>query len=252
MNLYSRNRETFEKLERILISQKKRYPELLRQMREDLPHDSVFVMRHVHGDAIPDEQILQHFDPHFEVAMEAMQGRGNAMLGEWEHSSKFPNPFLDAGCKVGLVGGTDHFREWAPNHFCLTGFWVKEVSADGVWEAIRNRYTLAMSDSRVAMTTRCKGTPMGSTVTLAGDEAMRVGVEVSCGHNIRRVTLMRDGEFLPWTEVGEKQATLDLADETVLPGKHWYVVTAEVDTGHGPDNEGVCHASPYFVWKESK
>jgi len=93
---------------------------------------------------------------------------------------------------------------------------------------------------------------MGSTVTLAGDEAMRVGVEVSCGHNIRRVTLMRDGELLPWTEVGEKQATLDLVDETVLPGKHWYVVTAEVDTGHGPDNEGVCHASPYFVWKESK
>jgi len=252
MNLYSRNRETFEKLERILISQKKRYPELLRQMREDLPHDSVFVMRHVHGDAIPDEQILQHFDPHFEVAMEAMQGRGNAMLGEWEHSSKFPNPFLDAGCKVGLVGGTDHFREWAPNHFCLTGFWVKEVSADGVWEAIRNRYTFAMSDSRVAMTTRCKGVAMGESVTLAADEPMRVGVEVSCGHNIRRVTLMRDGELLPWTEVGEKQATLDLVDETVLPGKHWYVVTAEVDTGHGPENEGICHASPYFVWKESK
>ena len=32
----------------------------------------------------------------------------------------------------------------------------------------------------------------------------------------------------------------------------WYGVTAEVDTGHGPDNEGICHASPYFVWKESK
>lgn len=250
MNMYSRDRALFEKLERILISQDYHYPEVLRQMREDLPHDSVFVMRHVHGNAIPDAQIPQHFDPHFEVAMEAMQGRGNAMLGVVENSSVFPNSFLAAGCKVGLVGGTDHFREWAPNHFCLTGFWVKEVSADGVWEAIRNRYTIAMSDSRVAMLTRCKGAPMGETVTLAGDEPMRVSVQASCAHNIRRITLMRDSELLPWTDIGSKRVTIDLMDEGVSPGKHWYVVTAEVDTGHGSDNTGICHASPYFVWKK--
>ena len=172
------------------------------------------------------------------------------MLGVVERSPIFPNSFLDAGCKVGLVGGTDHFREWAPNHFCLTGFWVKEVSADGVWEAIRNRYTIAMSDSRVAMVTRCKGAPMGETVTLAADEPMRVSVQASCGHNIRRITLMRDGELLPWTEVGAKSAVLELVDEDVSPGTHWYVVTAEVDTGHGADNTGICHASPYFVWKK--
>ena len=251
MNLYSRDRDAFEKLERIIISQDNRYPEILRQLREDLQHDSVYIMRHVHGPAIPDGQILQHFDPHFEVAMEAMQGRGNAMLEECERSSRFPNPFLDAGCKIGLVGGTDHFREWAPNHFCLTGFWVREVSQDGVWEAIRNRYTVAMSDSRVAMVTRCKGTPMGETVTLAADEGMVVSVEVSCGHNIRRITLMRDGELLPWAEVGERHAALDLFDAGVKPGRHWYVVTAEVDTGHGKENVGICHASPYFVWKKS-
>ncbi len=250
MNLYSRDRATFEKLERILIAHAKRYPEALRQVREELPHDSVFVMRHVHGRAIPDEQIPQHFDPHFEVAMEAMQGRGNAMLGEVEGSSRFPNSFLDAGCKVGLVGGTDHFREWAPNHFALTGFWVKEVSADGVCEAIRNRYTFAMSDSRVAMLTRCKGAPMGETVTLAPDEPLRVSVQVSCGHTIRRVTLMRDGELLPWTDVGSTTAALDLVDEAIPAGTHWVVVTVEVDTGHGPGNTGICHASPYFVWKE--
>ena len=252
MNLYSRDRETFKKLERMIIAHDHRYPELLRQIREDLPHDSIYAMRHVHGNAIPDEQILQHFDPHFEVAMEAMQGRGDAMLGEWENSSKFPNSFLDAGCKVGLVGGTDHFREWTPNHFCLTGFWVKEVTQDGVWEAIRNRYTFAMSDSRVAMVTRCQGAPMGETVTLAKDEPIKISVEASCAHNIKRVTLMRDGELLPWTDVNAKKASLELVDETAASGKHWYVVTAQVDTGHGPENSGTCHASPYFVWKESK
>ncbi len=252
MNLYSRDRRTFEKLERIIISQDNCYPEILRQLREDVSHDSVFVMRHVHGSAIADEQIPQHFDPHFEPAMEAMQGRGNAMLDVVENSPIFPNSFLDAGCKAGLVGGTDHFREWVPNHFCLTGFWVKEVSQDGVWEAIRNRYTIAMSDVRVAMVTRCKGNPMGETVTLGPEEEMKISVEASCVHNIRRITLMRDGELLPWTEVGGKSVALDIVDDTVEPGTHWYVVTAELDTGHGAENTGMCHASPYFVWKASE
>jgi len=250
MNWYCRERGTFEQLERILISQGRHYPETLRQVREDLPHDSVFVMRHVHGDPIPDGQIMQHFDPHFEVAMEALQGRGNGMFESVESSPLFPTPFLDAGCKVGLVGGTDHYREWAPNHFCLTGFWVKEVSADGVWEAIRNRYTIAMSDSRVAMTTTCKGVPMGGTVVLEAGEAMRVSVQASCGRKIRRVTLIRDGELLPWTDVNAKTAAIDLVDHSVTPGRHWYVATAEVETAYGGDHAGICHASPYFVWQK--
>jgi hypothetical protein len=248
-NWYCRDRETFERLERIFIAHDSAYHDILRQVREELPDGSVFALRHFHGSAIPDEQILQHFDPHFEVAMEAMQGRGNAMLEEREDSSVFPNAFLDAGCKIGLVGGTDHYREWCPNHFCLTGFWVKEVSADGVWEAIRNRFTIAMSDSRVAVTTTCRGNPMGSAVTIGKDEEMRVSLQVSCAHPVRRVTLIRDGEPMAWTDVGAKTASLDLVDESSLPGRHWYVATAEVETGHGGGNLGLCHASPYFVWK---
>ena len=249
-NWYSRDRGTFEKLERIIMAQGEYYPEILRQVREDLPHDSVFVLRHFHGKAIPDEQIMQHFDPHFEVAMEAMQGRGNVMLEKREGSDLFPNSFLTAGCKVGLVGGTDHFREWAPNHFCLTGFWVKEVSADGVWEAIRNRYTIAMSDSRVAMATTCKGIPMGSTVTIKKGEVMRVSLQASCARTIKRAILIRDGEPLAWTEINAKTAALDLVDESVTPGRHCYVATVEVETGYGSDHVGLCHASPYFVWKD--
>ena len=179
-----------------------------------------------------------------------MQGRGNVMLEEREESGLFPTSFLTAGCKVGLVGGTDHFREWCPNHFCLTGFWVKEVSTDGVWEAIRNRFTIAMSDARVAMTATCKGIPMGGTVTIKKNEVMRVSVQASCAHTIKRAMLIRDGEPLAWTEINAKTAALDLVDEAITSGRHWYVATVEVETGYGSDHVGLCHASPYFVWKE--
>jgi hypothetical protein len=248
-NWYTRDRETFERLVRVFIAQDRNYHDILRQLREDFPHDSVIVLRHFHGDAIPDEQILQHFDPHFEVAMEAMQGRCNAMIEPREGCAKFPNSFLDAGCKIGLVGGTDHFRI-CPNHFCLTGFWVKEVSAAGVWEAIRNRYTIAMSDSRVAMKTCCKGLPMGREVTLADGEAFRVTVDASCARRILRAGFMRDGELLPMIDVQAQEATIELTDPSPSPGRHWYVPTLEVETAYEQGHTGICHASPYFVYKQ--
>ena len=245
-NWYSRDRRTFERLERMLISQGLRYHDVLRQVREDLPPDSVFVMRHFHGQGIAEEEIPAHFDPEFEVAMEAMQGRCNAMIEAREGATEFPNQFLNAGCRIGLVGGTDHFRV-CPNHFCLTGFWVKEVTADGVWEAIRSRHTIAMSDSRVAMATSSKAAPMGSDITLDEGEDLCIRLQASCARPIRRATLIRDGDVLPWTDVGATTTTLDLVDPAPTPGRHWYVPTVEVETAYEKDHFGICHGSPYFV-----
>lgn len=250
-NWYCRDRRTFEALERIFIAHMPDYHAALRQVREDLPPDSVLVLRHFHGQAIPNARIHQHVDPHFEVAMEAMQGRGNAMFEANENAGGlFPNQFLDAGCKIGLVGGTDHFREWAPNHFCLTGFWVKEVSADGVWEALRNRCTIAMSNARVALSATCNGLPMGSEVTIAPDQALRVSVHASCARTVRRATLIRDGKPLDWHPVDADTAAIDLVDPGLTPGPHWVVPTVEVETAYDDGRHGICHASPFFIWKD--
>ena len=108
-----------------------------------------------------------------------------------------------------------------------------------------------MSDSRVAMAATCNGFPMGQTVTIKEGEEMRITLQASCAHTIRRVTLIRDGELLDWTDVGSKTVTIDLVDSKITSGSHWYVATAEVDTGHGGGNTGICHASPFFVWKET-
>ncbi len=249
-NWYTRDRKTFDRLQRIFLAQKRDLQNTMRHVREELPPGSVFMLRHFHGQPIPDEQIPQSFDSQLEVAMEAMQGRVNAMLcadNGFDKAPIFPTPFLNAGCKIGLVGGTDHYRR-GPNHHCLTGFWVKDVSADGVWEALRNRYTIAMSDSRVAMATMLNGAPMGESVEVSNGAEIRVQVQASCGHTIRRAMLIRDGEFLPWQEIAATSATFELADPDVGPGAHWYVPTIEVETTIGDDTVGYCHASPSFVF----
>ena len=52
---------------------------------------------------------------------------------------------------LGLVGGSDHSSDAGPNHFCLTGFWVDEVTPEAVWEALWSRRTLAFSNGKISI-----------------------------------------------------------------------------------------------------
>jgi hypothetical protein len=246
-NWYAPDREAFDRLRCILISQDGDRLRTYRHAIEEMPQGSVVALRHFHGRIASDDELIHSFEGQLEVAMEAMQGRINALLESDERFPRYPNLFLDAGFKVGLVGGTDHFRGRGPNRFCLTGFWVKEVSIDGVWEALRNRYTIAMSNARIAIAARMGGQPAGSTVTVDAESDVRIQLSTSCGRQIVRATLIRDGEILPWVPVGAESATLELVDPSPPPGRHWYVPTVQVKTAYGKATPGYGHVSPFFV-----
>jgi hypothetical protein len=270
-NFYAFDRQVFERLRPIVLSYWDR-EEMYTAIKEQLPPASVLALRHFHGFTqgpfgITGEDTATTWDPVLEVAMEAMQIRGNIMLGEaqkerWvraENMPRFPSNFLDAGAKIGLVGGSDHSTGKSPNRYCLTGFWVDDFSARGVWDAIVNRRTVACSNGKVSLWTEMEGMPMGSELSVGG--AVSVGVRLAAPRKIRRVCLMRDGEILEWHRVDSCSIELELVDAAAPPGPHWYVVTAEgtsafqdaegdetdgPNTGHGP-GAVIAHASPYFV-----
>ncbi len=248
-NWYARDRETYDRLRCIMDtgdfreSRRRSY----RLAVEELPVASVLALRHFHGGGLSDAECVQTFEPRLEVAMEAMQGRVNALIEARCGMVLFPNQFLDAGLKVGLIGGTDHYRGKGPNHFCLTGFWVKQRTVEGVWEALHTRHTIAMSDSRIALAATISGEPAGRDVAIKAGEEIRVRLSAACARPIRRATLIRDGEILPWIDVGATATTIDLIDPAPTPGRHWYVPTVEVDTAYGDDNAGYGHTSPFFV-----
>jgi len=246
-NFYARDRDTYDGLRCVLGSQGRYRNRTYRQLVEDFPLDSALALRHFHGNMAEEDHLVQSFEAQLEVAMESMQGRNNNLLVTEGRFTLFPNQFLDAGLKVGLVGGSDHFRARGPNHFCMTGFWVREPTAEGVFEALRNRYTIAMSDSRVSMAARMKGQPAGRSVTVESGEGVRIRLSVSCGHTITRAALIRDGTVMRPVEVGEKRATVELVDSDPSPGRHWYVPTVEVETAYGEGNRGYGHTSPFFV-----
>lgn len=245
-NVYAIDRTIYERLLAIVISHRGDRRLQYRHIHEELPAGSVFVVQHFHGDITGKDEMLASFDPQLEVAMEAMQGRCNALLEHDGGALPFPTAFLDMGCKIGLVGGTDHFRS-GPNNFCLTGFWVRNVSAEGVWEAVRNRYTIAMSNSKISMAATLNGQPMGSSVAVGDQALVRIHLSVSCGRNVRRAALIKDGVTMPWVAVGACSAAIELTDPAPGPGRHWYVPTVEVETAFGDKSPGYGHTSPFFV-----
>ncbi len=245
-NWYAYDRGIFDRLVMLLASHKGSRAHSYRHVLEALPEGMVIAARHFHGECPSRDETLESFEPRLEVAMEAMQGRCNALFDPRDGAVAFPVPFLNLGCRIGILGGSDHFRA-GPNHMALTGFWVKEPSAEGVWEALRNRYTVGMSNAKVALAATLGVAHAGSSVDLPAASDLRIRLSVSCGRTVRRATLIRDGQMLPWVPVDAKERTIDLFDPDVVPGRHWYVPTVEVDSAYGPDAPGYAHTSPFFV-----
>ncbi len=252
-NFYAMDRGVFERL-RALMLVSDHLTALYERIKRELPPGSVTAIRHMHGInedeyGVSGTRVTETHDPELEWAMEAMQTRGNMMVAAYPSWPPFPNNFLSKGAKIGLVGGSDHSRGQGSNRFCLTGFWVHEVSPAGIFRAIRERKTIAASNVKIAVYATLDGRAMGAVVDVSG--SVRITCRLSSAKEIRRVCLMRDGVLLKWTDVGATEATVELVDENVVPGAHWYVVTVDatlVDpepAGYNPAD--LVHASPFFV-----
>ncbi len=247
-NFYSFDRAVFEHLRTILLSRHD-LREIFPAMKQELPEGSAFVIRHFHGMGADEfgvngARVADTHDPDLEWAMEAMQTRGNMMVDAYGTLPMFPSNFLNAGARIGLIGGSDHSRGKGPNRFCLTGFWVPEVTAEAVSEAIRERRTLAMSNGKVAIWATLDGRPMGSEVVT--EPPVTVVASVSSAYPLRRACLIRDGEPLEWVELEGRSAVLELSDDGAEPGEHWYCVTVEAGSAMA-DPPTLAHASPFFV-----
>ncbi len=201
-------------------------------LKNYLPAGSVGCFRHCHGRSeIHTLKTLETWDPELEWNMEALQLRGNIILGESHEMSlqHFPCNFLNHGCKVGITGGTDHNLDIMNNRLGMTGFWIKDkgtVNAECVFEAMKERRLTAFSNGFVQIWCDINGVPMGGEVSVDGYKPLMIHAQVSAAYGIHRIALLRDGELMPWIEVGKEQFDGMLEDAMPEPGIHWYTVVA--------------------------
>jgi len=247
-NFYAIDRAVFDRLRALMLACDHLTP-LYERIKTELPAGSVTALRHFHGMTQDEfgcagERCTELHDPAVEWAMETMQTRGNMMMPGSRDPRQFPANFLNAGAQIGFVGGSDHSRGFGPNRFCLTGFWVGAPTPEQVFDALRDRRTVATANGKIALWAELDGARLGQST--AARAPVRVQVQASSATPIRRICLLRDGQCLEWRDTQERRLTLDLVDAAPGPGRHWYAVTAEAESAYG-DPPVLAHASPFFV-----
>jgi len=99
---------------------------------------------------------------------------------------------LIAGKKFGIVGSTDHHSAHPGSHdHGRLAVWARELTRDGIWEAIQSRRTYALTGDRIALAFSLNGAPMGSTLPPCEERA--VELTVTGGAPLDYVDLVRNG-----------------------------------------------------------
>ncbi len=99
---------------------------------------------------------------------------------------------LAQGRRFGIIGSTDHHSAHPGSHdHGRLAVWARELSRDGIWEAIQSRRTYALTGDRIALAFSLNGVPMGSAPNPSDERA--VEVTVTGGAPLDYVDLVKNG-----------------------------------------------------------
>jgi len=99
---------------------------------------------------------------------------------------------LLAGKKFGVIGSTDHHSAHPGSHdHGRLAVWARELTREGIWEAIQGRRTYALTGDRIELAFSLNSAPMGSNLDPCEDRAVEVAV--TGGAPLDYVDLVKNG-----------------------------------------------------------
>lgn len=240
-NAFAVDRAANEKLRIVVISNLHRNDDAYPAIKKYLPPGSAISIRHFHGrnegeHGVASPGTVDTHDPELEVVMESMQVRGNFML---KHGAdrvglpQFPNNFLNAGKKLGVIGGSDHSTAAGdPNAFCLTGIWIDDFTNEAMFEAIKQRRTIAAANGKVSVWATMNGKPIGSDVDAA--DSFKIEADIISRYPLIKVSLMVDGELVEskYFENGTLESHVVFTPEPPGTDYHWYSIHIQAYSAH--------------------
>ena len=189
INLYWPDLETTPHIERIIREHADDVQDAMAYIRENDLVGRILMERHYHGMGLGAENdrlvnCALARDEEIEPVIEVIQSRGDCI--------PFYCRMLQAGLHKGVTGGSDHCRPTDRRHaFCLTGLWVREVTAEGLWEALRARRCFATGGLQAEVRLHAPGAIIGETAARTGP--VDVAWEVRSPEPLADVTIYRDG-----------------------------------------------------------
>jgi hypothetical protein len=152
---------------------------------------------------------------------------------------------LERGYRIAFVGSGDTHWLGPGEDYGITGAYVKELSREGVFEAIRARRVYASTGARMLLDFRVNNTFMGGETTDEGKP--RVAVNVTADVDLDKLEVVRDHRIVYAVEASGKNAAFQFVDNTGNPEKradsYYYLRISQKDKGN-------VWSSPVWVkWK---
>ncbi len=229
-NFFCIDRQIFEQLRAVLL-RLDHLSKIYQKIKDEFPPNSVVAIRHFHGmiqgphNVLADDVAATH-DPEIEWTMEAAQIRGDMMFEPPKNYRAFPANFIQAGTRIGLITASDHARGGRLK-FCLTGFWVSEVTPQAIFDALRERRTIGSISGKMAVWLKAQEVEMGQVGNAASP--VRLVAELASARPLRNVRLWRDGEWMEQKTLSSNAESVVFHDENASPGEHCYIVRAEAE-----------------------
>ena len=149
---------------------------------------------------------------------------------------------LAKGYRFGFVGNTDSHRFMPGLAGALTGVYAKELSREGVIDALRARRCFATTGNRTAIDFRVDGVMMGGALS-AGTPPVLVW-RVAPHASLEKVEIIRDGEVA----FSSRAAADEWTDTTARPGVHWYYLQVKEEGVHKRYPHNVAPAWGKWAW----
>lgn len=146
----------------------------------------------------------------------------HSMGGRWTHNTL--RALLQRGARVGVVASTDdHLGYPGAYREGLTGLYAKELTREGVFEAIRARRCYAVTGDRIETDFRLNGHRMGEE--LKGQAERSIEVDTTGWGEIHRIELIRNGDVIARAFPVDKPRADSAWDEPIV---------CRVEFGWGP------------------
>lgn len=186
------------------------------------------------------------YDPLFMPVVEIFQDiRGSAEYrdcpgttdwGQIESSGHFVQDALAKGQRLGFIGGGDHLG------VALAGLYVRELSRDGIFEALRARRCFATTGSQVKLEFRVNNHFMGEEfIPAKPGEERKITWRVEGPAAVKKVSLVRNAEDV----CNSKSAEFTYIDSVSLDGETYYYIRVEFENGE------LAWSSPVWVIKNN-
>ena len=154
---------------------------------------------------------------------------------------------LDRGYRIGFVGSGDSHWMGTGEDNGVTGTYVKSLSREGIFEAIRSKRVFASTGARFLVDFRVNGAFMGGSVAAEPGSSLRVRVRVEGERELDVVEIVKDHRVVHSTRGGGRLADFDFVDPSGPShdkGASYLYVRARQTDGH------YAWASPVWVdWR---